>query len=463
MDSDKYNLPIYTLRIPFSRTYMVNDTELIPKLQKQWRTISFAAQGGDVGSLTGMSRTAVEIINEDFSSDECFSVSWPKAIMPTMAPGTDLNDITRVSTDSLVSCVEELRQMGQSGDHTVNCLWEWTRRTMTKATTEAVWGPMSPYRDSAVVEAWRLFETGFTTLSLLPLPQLLIPKLFRARETVAAAMIDYFQRGGHTRGSALIQKIFEHHNQFGLGIEDVGRGQLGLTFAVLGSSAPSALWLLYHIFSDQTVLTEVRSELNALVSNDQGDVGNHLVDLAQIRTSCPVLLSTFQETLRYRNSSPGIRKVLDDVMVDGWLLKKGSVLLIPNTVQHTSTLAWGDSAATFDHRRFLRGAEAGDGKTPLHRTAFRPFGGGHVLCPGRHFASTEILALTAMMILQFDIVPVNDAQWPKPTWVNTPVTSPVPIFDEDIVVEFRMRDPEKKWKFVFSGSSEALAPEKSST
>ena len=43
--------------------------------------------------------------------------------------------------------------------------------------------------------------------------------------------------------------------------------------------------------------------------------------------------------------------------------------------------------------------------------AFRPFGGGHLLCPGRHLAFSEIITFVATLVLGFDIKPQNGA-WP---------------------------------------------------
>jgi cytochrome P450 len=444
--------------MPFSRTYIVNDPSLISAIQKHWRTISFAAHAADTGCISGMSKDAVRILNQNLTTDQSFNASWPKLIMPMMAPGQDLDTLSRTSIDVLIDCVEDLKASQRQGGAAVCGLWHWTRHTMTKATTQAVWGPMDPYRDSAIVEAWRIFENEFLTLSILPVPWLLAPKLFRARETVAAALIQYIRKGWYETGPPLMLKTVEHnHDRYGLGVEDMGRAQLGLTFAVLSNSTPCALWLLYHIFSDETVLAEIRAEVEALLAHDKERIDTLSIDLAKTQTSCPLLLSTFQETMRYHTVGPGIRKVLEDVTIEGWLLKKGSILMIPSTVQHTNISAWGESATIFDHRRFVRRPEAFQDKPSFNRVAFRVFGGGHVLCPGRHFASNEILALAAMVVLQFDIVPVKDAKWPRPTCKNSPITAGFPIIDEDIEVEWRLRDPEKRWNFIFQGSEETVA------
>ncbi|KAF4636504.1 hypothetical protein G7Y89_g1572 [Cudoniella acicularis] len=447
---DTYRLPIYTLRLPFSRIYVVNATELIPALQKQWRTVSFAAIAADAGSLVGMSRQGVKILHQDLKSEDGFSVSWPKYITPVMGPGKDLDAINRKSIEIFAADMEELRSQGTS----IVGLWQWSRRTMVTSTTEAIWGPQNPYRDVVVAEAWKTFESGFLTLSVFPLPWLFFPKLFRAREIAAAAMVDYMRKGGYETASGLVRKRYEHHRQnFGLSLEDVARGELGNTFAVLGNSTPCSLWVLYHIFSDDQVLADVRRELSALIHEDHDKLTNS-IDLASIRTSCPVLLSTFQETLRYRAVNPGPRVLLEDVILDGRIrLKKGSMLMIPARVQHTSISAWGEDAGEFDHLRFTR--KMGPGQKRPNRVAFRAFGGGHVLCPGRHFASTEIMALAALLVLQFDVVPV-EGKWVEPTWKNSPIQAGFPVPDEDINVELRPRNPSKKWNVTFSGSEEAM-------
>lgn len=451
---DTTRLPIYTLRLPFLRIYIVNATELIPALQKQWRLVSFASIAADAGKVVGMSKEAVDIMKTDLTSEHGFSPSWPKYVMPSMAPGPDLDAINRRAIEIYVC---EMARMRAQGTTKVG-LWEWSRRMMVESTTEAVWGPRNPFRDPTVADAWKTFEAGFLTMSMFPMASFFFPKLHRAREVAAKAMIDYMRNGDYETGSGLVRKRVEHHGDlFGLGKDDIGRGELGNAFAVLGNTTPCALWVLYQIFSDPQVLADVRRELSALVRDDGFDKdGNPVssIDLAGIKEACPVLLSTFQETLRFRAVNPGPRVLLEDVLLDGRiLLKKGAMLMIPAPVQHTDTAAWGNDAREFDHLRFAR--KPGPGRTRPNRVAFRAFGGGHVLCPGRHFASTEILSLASLLALQFDVVPLA-GKWAEPTWENSPAQAGFPVIDEDIPVELRPRDPRRKWRVMYSDTDKAM-------
>ncbi|SPQ20747.1 b4576777-2013-4262-b571-3b18ab8788b6 [Thermothielavioides terrestris] len=460
---DTTRLPIYTLRLPFQRIYVVNATELIPVVQKQWRLISFAAIAADAGDVVGMSKEALAVMKADLTSDHGFSTSWPKYIMPVMAPGPDLDAINRRAIELYVS---ELAKLRAQGAPTVVGLRDWSRKMMVDSTSEAIWGLQNPYRDPVVADAWKTFEAGFLTLAMFPMARLFFPRLVRAREIAAKAMIDYMHRDGYKTASGLVKKRVAHHRDlFGLSKDDIGRGELGNTFAVLGNTAPCALWVLYHIFSDAAVLADVRRELAALVEDEGTDAEGHpvsAIDLARIKDSCPALLSTFQETLRFRAVNPGPRVVLEDVLLDGGriLLKKGSMLMIPAPVQHTDAAAWGDDARAFDHLRFARKKQPGPGPDlgrprPNNRVAFRAFGGGHVLCPGRHFAATEILSLAALLALQFDVVPTAGA-WAEPTWHNSPSQAGFPVIDQDIPVELRPRDPRRRWRVTFSGSDKAM-------
>ncbi|KAG8163072.1 hypothetical protein KVR01_007550 [Diaporthe batatas] len=448
---DTYKLPIHTLRLPFSRIYVVNSRELIPALQKQYRSISFAAISADAGFIVGISKQGNELLHRDLTSEHGFSLTWPKYIMTAMGPGKELDSINRRSIQVFAQDMDELRANGTA---VKTGLMEWARGIMIKSTTEAVWGPQNPYRDSSIAEAWKTFEKGFLTLSVFPLASVFFPKLYRARELATAALVDYTRKGGYKTASGLVRMRFEHHvKQWGLSLDDFGRGELGNTFAVLGNSTPCALWFLFHILSDKKVLDDVRKEVSAMVTVNEDDDCN-CIDLAAIRKACPILLSTFQETLRVHSVNPGVRMVLEEVLLnDEILLKKGSLLMIPTPVQHTDTSAWGPDVNTFDHLRFARKP----GQRKHDRVAFRSFGGGHVLCPGRHFASTEIMALAALLVLQFDVVATgNGGAWIEPTSKNSPIQAGFAVPDSDIDVELRPRDPTRKWRVTFTGSDEAI-------
>ncbi|KAI1323276.1 cytochrome P450 [Xylariaceae sp. FL0255] len=380
--TDKYNLSIYTVRFPFFRIYIVNDTGLSPALPREWPTVSFNAVTANVGGVCGMSKKGPGIMNRDLASDE------------------DLDEKNGRAAEVLVEGMAEQRDRAigkEKGPLRVG-MREWVRELMIEATTEAVYGSKNP-----------TFEDIF--LSFIAFP---------------SAM-------RHKEASELVRRNYEHFTKWGVNIDGISR-------------IPDVFWVLYPIFSDERALSDIRDELEALV-HDYEEKGSSVrkIDIAGIRCSCPILLRTFQETLRYRSYLSGPRLVLEDVRLDsgsaGYLLKKGSLLMIPTTVQHNSVEAWGD-----DKRQ--------------DRTAYRPWGGGHTLCPGRHFASTEIMMLAALAVLRFDVVPATaTAKWTEHACDRTPSGATFPAPNEDVLVELRPRDVDKgrTWRVTYSGSDAPLA------
>ena len=93
------------------------------------------------------------------------------------------------------------------------------------------------------------------------------------------------------------------------------------------------------------------------------------------------------------------------LLTDHYFLKKGAVVQIAGGVIHADQSIWGDNVEDFNPGRFLESRQqSGNAKqNQIHPAAFRAFGGGKTLCPGRHFAMNEILSLVALVVLIFDI------------------------------------------------------------
>ncbi|KAM7214483.1 25-hydroxycholesterol 7-alpha-hydroxylase [Rhypophila decipiens] len=447
---DTYNLPIYTLRLPFMRIYVVNSTDLIPTLHRQWLRVSFASVTVPVGSTIGLSEHGMKLLKHGIGTEKGFSESWPRHILPSISPGPALDAVNRKAIQVFADETEKLRTQGSQ----LVPLRSWSRKAMVAGTSEAIWGEQNPYRNPDIAEEWRIFESGFLTLALFPAAAKLFPRIYQARERLAKALFGYINGGGHKQASGLVAKRYEHHvDMWKMKLEDFARGEIGNSFAVLGNSTPCAFWMLWHIFSDDQVLTDVRNELSCLVAEGTTDGAPvSTVDLGKIKSACPILLSTFMETMRYRTVNSGPRHILEDVEIGGYLVKKGNMLMIPGPVQHTSQEAWGDNAHLFDHLRFTS-----ERNTLPNRVAFRAFGGGHTLCPGRHFATTEIMAFAALLVLQFDMSPSeNGGKWVEPSCHNTPFQAGFPIPDIDFPVVLKPRDPQRKWRVDFWGSDKAV-------
>ncbi|KAI0806444.1 cytochrome P450 [Xylaria sp. FL0064] len=439
---DKYNLPIYTLRLPGTRLYVVNSPSLITSVQNQFRKLSFTAIEANIAAnLIGVSKATNAIIGRDLTSDNGYLMSFPKYVHSALSAGPGLDAMNRRSIQVIT---KSLNTRALQGTTTID-MFLWVRHELLLASTEGVYGPKNPFRDPAMEEAWYIFEPGMMTFVLNLFPRLFARKSFKAREYMVKVWEQYFDDRSYEQGSELIKARVKINEDFQIPLRETARIEIGGSQAILTNTLPDTFWVAYHIFSDPVVLEDIREELSKGIYTDES--GSPTIDLSHVKSSCPILLSTFKETMRVHSSSTATRITMEDYQLDNkYLLKKGSTIMMPSTVQHTNPAVWGDKVDQFVHKRFVRRPGV-KGPNPI---AFRGFGGGTTLCPGRHFASTEILMFSALLVLRFDIHPVK-GEWIAPPTTKSPMVNVLPVPDWDFQVEMRPRDDGKPWNVSFSG------------
>ncbi|KAI0400028.1 cytochrome P450 [Xylaria palmicola] len=441
---DTYGYPIYTLRMPGSRLYVINSTSLIPVAQRQFKTLAFGPiEVRAAENVMGASKKAVKIMSDDMVADRGYLITFNQSIHPALSPGVELDSMNRVSVESINTSLNAI-----SSSRTRIQLFKWVRHEIFMATSDGVYGPENPMRDPEVETAWYDFEPTIVLFLINLFPKLLVPKAFRSRELVVKALTRYYRQDGHLKASGLTKRRYEHNLRHKIPLDDIPRTEVGNIFAIIGNTGPAAFWMLYHIYSDTTLLEICRQEVSNIV---QSDSNARNIDITNVKSECPTLLSILQEVLRFHGTGISTRMVLEDHLLDGqYLLKKGNMLMIPGPVQHSFREIWGDNVNEFDAQRFVRSSK----RQRPNPVAFRGFGGGTVLCPGRHFASTEILAFTALMIMRFDIQPLG-GEWKYPGTEKAPPSASVAPPDVDFDVEMVRRD-QLEWQVSFSGSDKAM-------
>lgn len=221
------------------------------------------------------------------------------------------------------------------------------------------------------------------------------------------------------------------------------------------NTIPTLYWTIYDIYSRPGLLETIRQEIRerALQKSEDGFV----LDIAMLQTQCHILLSAYQETQRMRHGQVAFRMVLEDTMIEQYLLKKGNHLHLSAKPVHLDPALWGPHVNHFDPYRFVPVA-TGESKTTRPRilpTSFLPWGAAPWLCPARQFATTEILIVVALLILQCDLEPADGKGWEQ----NPPVekikiaTLPNPLKDARLKI-VRREDGMGSWK-VSIGKSKA--------
>ena len=288
------------------------------------------------------------------------------------------------------------------------------------------------------------------------LPSVTARKGVKARAALGKAFQNYFERKEHLNGSALVQALYNHSREYKVSIPDIAAFEAGGCIATLTNTFPTAYWMLAYVYSHEEVLKDCRAELSTITTTKIAENGITVcsIDMTSIKSSCPVITATLQEVLRHTAVGSSFREVTEDTIVDGYRLKKGNTFIMPSNIVHTDPNTWGESTKGFDHRRFLKTQEK---KSPNPK-AFRAFGGGSTLCPGRHFATTEILAVATMFIARFDIKAVGS--WPSPIPNSAPLWAQVVQADLEFEVDVTARKGlagKYEWGFHLSESRVVLS------
>ena len=289
------------------------------------------------------------------------------------------------------------------------------------------------------------------------MPSVFARKGHRGRQLLYKAFGEYFDNEHYIQSSALTKARFEAGVRNGVDNTNIVRLEVGSMIGVLVNTIPSAFWMFIHVFSDPFLLRDLRNEIRStsvsVAQDERTGKTTKFLDVNSMKQRCTLLYSTSQEVFRMHSLGATVRTVLSDTILNNqYLLKKDSIVQIPTSVSHFAPSTWGDNVRDFQPRRFLKQQDPTDGKTKKSNIAagFRPFGGGYHLCPGRHFASTEILSLTAMLILKYDIGPISgswkDVPRPKQKSLATAVFNP----EKDIRVKITKRKEEEDVAWGFS-------------
>ncbi|KAI1170183.1 cytochrome P450 oxidoreductase [Nemania sp. FL0916] len=460
---NKHKLPIHTLRLPGFRLYVVNDTALIPIIQRQSKTLSISPMVVRVFShFMGVSPQALNIMGCDPMEDHGFVHQITLQTVEGIKPGPNLDALVARAAGYLSNSIDAIRTINKPMSNSISAanttkpllvvnMFEWTTTEIMLATTNAVYGRRNPFKDPSVQAAYREYEAGLLPLITGFLPSLTAPKSLKARETIVEAFVKYYEEGGlgDKSSSVYAQNRHDYPLQLGISVRDIAKLEAGGSFGLLGNTMPATFWTIYHIFSDPGLLQKCRAEVQGAVHEKDGQ---SYVDISYIKASCPLIVATMQETFRFHSVGMSARAVVDDHLLDGkYLLKKGATLLIPSNVQHELPEAWGEDFDKFRPTRFIRDASS---RKKYNSTAFRAFGGGVNLCPGRHFASTEILAFASILLLQFDMVPT--AGWDTLGYKQTNASFRVPSRDVRVQLIPRADAATRGWKPVFSSPGKPM-------
>ncbi|KAI9732732.1 MAG: hypothetical protein M1818_007466 [Claussenomyces sp. TS43310] len=187
--------------------------------------------------------------------------------------------------------------------------------------------------------------------------------------------------------------------------------QAGFLFVIIANAAPMATWFIVSIIQSPERLERFRREVYPLLIPQSGLNPNDLrFDMAKLKAN-PYVHGLWNEALRLGSASAAARVVSKDTELEGYALKRGSVVLLPVQLLHFDEDVFPNpeqfiperwiselpSSATNEER------EAAMQQQRKQAASLRSFGGGTGLCSGRFVAEQEILSTVSTMLLLFDI------------------------------------------------------------
>lgn len=92
----------------------------------------------------------MDIMRADMITDAGFMHSFTKAIHPALSRGPELDELTGGALQVMNGMLDEI--VAKGGENVK--MFEWTRHTFLRATTDSVYGPGNPLRKPENETAW---------------------------------------------------------------------------------------------------------------------------------------------------------------------------------------------------------------------------------------------------------------------------------------------------------------------
>ena len=455
--SASYKYPIFTLPTIGVRTYVVTTPDLASVVQRQSKSYSFYSFVVDITQrILGLDEETMRIVRRNADGFEGHHGLMPElhtATTKSLRPGPELDAVSKIQMDAFTGILGDT----MATEECTTGLLSWLSNAFALSNARAIYGPQNIFaaHPELIPDFW-YYESRMISLASSPVPWFTDRKAYLARERLYAAMLEYYQQDHHHNASMFVQTRADISIKHGMTKAMMARSELIILFGILANATPTTFWLLANIYSRPELLAELRREvMNVTTAN--GDT--RCIQVHKVMESCPLLVSTYRETMRHIANLASVRLVREDTWVaDKYLLKKGSIIQVAGGVIHLDENIWGADAHEFKPDRFLDDATESDKtssstKQALPRprnvpsAAFRSFGGGSVICPGRHYAQNEIVGFAAAMILAFDITNPDGTTiaLPEKDDLQIPLSVMKPVVDPLVSIRPRMGMEHIRW------------------
>ncbi|EKM61752.1 uncharacterized protein PHACADRAFT_248575 [Phanerochaete carnosa HHB-10118-sp] len=205
----------------------------------------------------------------------------------------------------------------------------------------------------------------------------------------------------------LLQWIIDEVVARNQGPEEVARIVLFINFGAIGTTSAAILQALYDISMRPELANMLREEVEAVVAEEGWTKAaiNKMRKLDSFLRECerhngPTVVSMF-------------RNILQPVTLsDGTFLPKGTTVVTPTFATHFDEENY-TNATLFDPLRSYKSEKSVQPQLITTSADYVTFGHGKHACPGRFFASNELKAMLAYIVVNYDVKPEYEGIRPE--------------------------------------------------
>ncbi|KAL4770179.1 cytochrome P450 [Aspergillus nidulans var. acristatus] len=235
---------------------------------------------------------------------------------------------------------------------------------------------------------------------LFGLPSFLSGDMLAARKGLVDGFVAYFALPRAERGheNYWVNSVEDSLRWLNVGNEDIARIFMLQTWAILGNMYKMTFWLVAHILHDAALVDAITAEIRPAVTvMATGQEQRIEIDHHYLSEQCPKLDSLFSEVLRLTMTAPMARDVSETTTVGGRRIREGNRVLVLYRQLHLDRATWGPAPQTLQPERFLVDNAL---KSSI---AYRPWGAGKHICPGRFLARSAVFTFVAYLFAGFEV------------------------------------------------------------
>ncbi|KAK9778546.1 putative Cytochrome P450 [Seiridium cardinale] len=251
--------------------YIVTSPDLVAVYDRRAKIVSFAPYVVAFAKrILSASQDSTALLSEDLLEDKRSLTLRPetmKVMHRALMPGEGLDEILQTVIEEISSFCDT--ETG-NGNQTDVPMFHWIREAVDK---------------------------DFALLGLRMLPSLIAPV-----------------------GSSGRERFFDAFRKFGVSTEDIAHFDLGICTALLVNTVPAVWWTLYHVFSEQAVVIELRQGIESVALRQSKSDPDHStctsVSIPDTIAAFPLLESLVKEVLRVHSNSMSARLLLKDTIIE---------------------------------------------------------------------------------------------------------------------------------------------------